>query len=81
MGFFKLLLLIVLVLAVLWFFRQPKNRPAKSRPAEKPSAGREPERMVECARCGLYLPESESVPDGAAHYCCAEHRELARGGN
>jgi uncharacterized protein len=32
------------------------------------------ERMVPCARCGLYIPESEALAQGALHYCSEEHR-------
>jgi uncharacterized protein len=30
--------------------------------------------MVDCAHCGLHLPASEALRDGAHAYCCAEHR-------
>jgi uncharacterized protein len=66
----KYLLLIGLVLIVLWFFRNLNRRSGIGRA----SAERRPERMVQCARCGIHLPESESIRDGAVHYCCDEHR-------
>ena len=71
----KYLLLIGLALIVLWFFRRLGHR--RSRRADPPPA-RAPERMVKCARCGIYLPESESIADGTVHYCCAEHRRAAQ---
>ena len=37
-----------------------------------PSGG---ERMVCCAHCGVYLPQSESVASGERRYCCAQHRD------
>lgn len=40
----------------------------------KPGAG--PESMVSCARCGLHVPASESLPAGGRYYCCEEHRRL-----
>ncbi|MDR2450891.1 MAG: hypothetical protein LBE85_03785 [Candidatus Accumulibacter sp.] len=67
----KYLLLIGLALIVLWFFRKLNRRRSGTGRA---SAGRRPERMVQCARCGIHLPESESIRDGAVHYCCHEHR-------
>jgi uncharacterized protein len=70
----KYVLLLGLVLILLWFFRRPERR---SRTAKKSAACR-PERMVQCARCGVYLPESESFRDGATRYCCAEHQHAAR---
>ncbi|MDR1933980.1 MAG: hypothetical protein LBS49_00025 [Candidatus Accumulibacter sp.] len=71
----KYLLLAGLALIVLWFFRRLGSH--RSRTGRMP-AERRAERMVKCARCGLHLPESESVQDGAIHYCCAEHRQAAR---
>jgi uncharacterized protein len=71
----RYVLLIGLALIILWFFRRPENR--RSRTAGTP-AERLPERMVQCARCGVYLPESESIADGAVRYGCAEHRLAAR---
>jgi uncharacterized protein len=71
----KYLLLIGLILIILWIFRRPKNR--RSRSGEIPAA-RRPERMVKCARCGVHLPEGESIQDGATHYCCIEHRNAAQ---
>jgi uncharacterized protein len=71
----KFVLLIGLALIVLWFFRRPANRPSRAANARD---GRAPERMVKCAQCGIHLPESESIADGAAHYCCAEHRRAAQ---
>jgi uncharacterized protein len=71
----KYLLLIGLVLIILWFFRRPENRHSR---AAGMRAARQPERMVQCGRCGIYLPEGESIADGTAHYCCAEHRRAAQ---
>src|SRR5262249_37087942 len=35
-----------------------------------------PEAMIDCARCGVHLPASEALRDGAGRpYCCAEHRD------
>jgi uncharacterized protein len=32
--------------------------------------------MVTCARCGVHLPESESIRVGSKHFCSEEHRRL-----
>ncbi len=48
--------------------------------ADGPAAGsgRKPalegELMVRCARCGVYLPDSEALAGGDHRYCSAEHR-------
>ena len=32
-------------------------------------------KMVECEKCQVYIPESESVVKSGKHYCCKEHAE------
>ncbi len=64
-------LLVLLVLAVaygLWRSKTRRPPPATVRPAAAPQA------MVECAHCGLHLPRSEALAQGAQHYCCNAHR-------
>jgi uncharacterized protein len=64
-------LLVLLVLAVaygLWRNKTRRPPPAAVRPATAPQA------MVECAHCGLHLPRSEALAQGAQHYCCSAHR-------
>ena len=34
------------------------------------------EKMVLCARCGVHLPEGESLKSGEHCYCCEAHRIL-----
>ncbi|HEX9390398.1 MAG TPA: PP0621 family protein [Usitatibacteraceae bacterium] len=56
------LLLLLLIAAVAWAFfkkQQRPDRPAAGKSGEaKPAAA---ERMVACASCGVYMPESDSV--------------------
>jgi uncharacterized protein len=70
-----------LVLIILWFFRRPENRHSRHSRHSRAAgmrAAHQAERMVQCGRCGIYLPEDESIADGAVHYCCAEHRRAAQ---
>jgi uncharacterized protein len=46
----------------------------KRRASVKPTAATE--RMVACARCGLNLPEGESLESGGHYYCSEQHRGL-----
>lgn len=36
------------------------------------------ERMVQCAQCGVHLPESEAVGGEGGFFCCNEHRLATR---
>lgn len=51
---------------------------ARRSPAQSSSTGEAGERMLRCARCGLYFPASEAVRRGADTYCCAEHADAPR---
>ena len=66
----KLLLLIAAIALVFWvrrLLRAPRG----------PGPGvRDPERMVNCAQCGLYLPVSEALEAQDRYYCSEQHRRL-----
>lgn len=66
----KYLLLFALLGAVWWIWSKRKAADeAHSRPQAK-----DPEKMVNCAQCGVYLPESDSIAEGGRAYCCEAHR-------
>lgn len=69
----KYLLLLALGALLWWHWR--KARDGAVPPSETP---RPVERMVRCAHCGVHLPESDALADGARHYCNAAHRDAAR---
>lgn len=64
-------LLLVSVLALVWWLLR-KKPPARREP---PAAQREPEAMVRCAHCGVYLPRSDGVSEGDRYFCCEAHRQ------
>ena len=76
-----LLVLLVIVVAVgIWRNKRrdevAERKTAGTRPAP---ALKQPQNMVACAHCGLHLPQTDAVTDGASHYyCSAEHRSLAQ---
>ena len=76
--FLRVLVWLVLLVAGWWIFRKRVQPRPVQRPAATPSpspATAKAEPMVDCARCGLHLPQSEALRDDAARaYCCAEHR-------
>lgn len=68
-------LLFVGLLAVIWLLWK-KHKARDAVPEAPPPAPSE--RMVSCRHCGLLMPESDSVRDGADYFCCPEHRQAAR---
>lgn len=75
------LLILILVVAGIWWVQRAIAR-TKERAAEAGRTGRKkggravasPERIIECAHCGLNVPESEGVRDGDRFYCSDAHR-------
>jgi uncharacterized protein len=67
----KLLLLLMVVLVGAWWWRQ-KSR-AKTPPA-KSTAQASTERMVNCARCGLHLPQTDAIAADGVFFCSTEHQ-------
>ncbi len=66
-------LLWLLVIAVIWWVWS-KRQTAERRPASRPAP--EAERMVRCAHCGVYLPESDGLAAEGQVYCSEAHRKL-----
>jgi uncharacterized protein len=76
----KYLILLLVVLAVLWYWRNarrgdapPPGRQGKAQP------GALPQDMVRCPVCSVHLPRSDALPgpDGQL-YCCTAHRTQAQ---
>ncbi len=61
-------------LAWRWYTAQRPNDEPAAPPSPPPQTG-DAEKMIGCAQCGVYLPQSEAVtgPD-SLHFCSDEHR-------
>lgn len=80
----KWLLLAVVVVAVLWWLGRGRRGTGAASPssdaagpAQKPAAKTAaPEPMVDCAHCGMLLPQADALSGPAAdeHYCSEPHR-------
>lgn len=67
-----LLILIALAIIVLagkrlWLQRRPPSRHTLTG------------RMVQCAQCGIFVPEHEAIRHAGRWFCTAEHRDAAGG--
>lgn len=69
----KTLLTLAALGLLFWIVRQQWRRLKASRPPPPTPV----QRMVPCARCGLYLPQDEAIAQGGLSYCCPEHRDDA----
>jgi uncharacterized protein len=63
------LLVLLVVLAVLWFKRKAAPRKPPSQDEVKPA-----EDMVRCQVCGVNLPRSEAILSQGRFFCSDEHR-------
>ena len=67
----KILLLVLGLLLVYWILKSYRRRVGRNGGAAPPATG---ENMVQCARCGVHLPRSESIPAQGRYYCSPEHQ-------
>jgi len=67
----KIILLVLGLLLVYWILRSYRRRVERREP-RPPAAGGED--MVQCARCGVHLPRSESITAQDQFYCSPEHQ-------
>lgn len=79
----KLLLwVLVLVAVALWVLNAKKARLRREQqPPANPPPTLETEKMLCCAHCGVYIPDSEAfkAPERQLAYCSSEHRQLHTG--
>ena len=68
-----LVLLGVLVLAWVLFFKGRRKPPSVSRPTTAPPVAA----MLACAHCGLHVPKAEALFDAAGRPYCGEAHRLA----
>lgn len=70
---------LLIALVVIWLFYSPALRGKRTGTSTKPAAKPEPpraENMVQCAHCGIHLPEGETVKDEQGRtYCSLAHRQ------
>ncbi|NOL50943.1 PP0621 family protein [Pelistega suis] len=71
----KFLIVLAVILGLIFFFRHSRKKatvhshPSKSKSTTTIS-------MVQCAYCGIHLPENEAISQGNHHWCSKEHLQL-----
>lgn len=74
----KLVLLLLVVLAGAWLWRNNRRETMARRRPERRAADQPaqvPEDMVRCAACGVHVPRTDALPGPGGHYCCVAHRD------
>ena len=72
------LLLVIAVIAVVYFFFIKKSMPlTKDRKSAKKNMPKDDETMVECASCGTYITTGEALISSSKFYCSTECRDKA----
>lgn len=67
-------LLLLLLLAGLFFVLGAKRARPREPESRKPAPPPPPRDMVRCAECGMHLPADEALPGLGGVFCSAEHR-------
>jgi len=68
----KIVLLVLGLLLVYWILKSYRRRVDRGAPKTPPAGN---ENMVQCARCGVHLPRSESVTTQGRFYCSQDHQQ------
>lgn len=77
MKYLVLLLVLVVAIGAMWLGRRKGPRVPAPPDRGASSASTPVQRMVECAHCGVNLPQAEAFADADGRlFCSAEHRRL-----
>ncbi len=69
---------LILAAVLIWAFRNKKSNRGSNTIHRRPAAS-EPEAMVQCKECRIYLPASEALTGLSGNvFCCEEHRRRYR---
>jgi uncharacterized protein len=62
---------LIIIIALVIIVMIAKRMWQKPRPSAPP--GQQPGKMVQCANCGIYIPEQEALTGGERRYCSQAH--------
>lgn len=69
---FRLLILFLIVLFLIWIIRKQLLSRDNVHTTERNESV---EDMIACARCGTHVPKSLAIEHSGKSYCCKEHAE------
>jgi len=70
------LIRLLVIVAIVWLaYRIFQNWKVKNEQAARKIKKDAPiKNMVQCAKCGVHLPEQEALKDSGNFFCCDEHK-------
>ena len=68
----KYLLVLIVVVVGLWLLLRPRRTEGRRGPRRDGAT-----RMVQCAHCGVHLPEHDALADGRGELYCSDAHRLA----
>jgi uncharacterized protein len=71
----KYLLLLLIVLAGIWWIRQ-QRKPDHNKPSQTSTTT---QTMLPCAHCGTHVPEHDAIQGKHGVYCSESHRQHHEG--
>ena len=77
----KYLIVILVVLAGVWLWRNNRRAELRDRRPPGPGAAGQTQvtEVVACAVCSVHLPRTDALPGGQGVYCSDAHRRQAEG--
>lgn len=73
----KYLILLLLVLAAVWWLRRPARSKATATREAPPSPA--PQEMITCQHCNVHLPRQDAVAGTQGLYCSEPHKHQHEG--
>ncbi|MCU0804026.1 MAG: hypothetical protein MUF79_02915 [Burkholderiales bacterium] len=75
----RVVLIVLIILAVIFLVRGFGRSRVRGSDDDASAARRQlpDQRMVQCAHCGVYVPESSALAAAGLHFCSDEHRRLS----
>jgi uncharacterized protein len=67
----RILLILILIAVAILALRRLKRVSSRQQAGKKTTTGH----MVQCATCGLYLPEEEAISHQGKYFCSQSHRD------
>jgi uncharacterized protein len=74
---YLVLFAVLLIAYLVWRNNRLEDDARSSRRAQRPGA---PQPMVDCAVCGVHLPQPDAVRGGDGRFYCSEEHRLRAGG-